>query len=570
MAATRTSPTPHSPSSSPRLPSPPPFPESQIGPHSPNPAISGDAMSAAAAADPAPYEAAAMRRVRPGTKAADMSTGPPLVPLPEVRPFPRCSLHEGLADGFDPQLDSPFQLQEHLKALYHEATTDASAPDGRSVPITRAAAARLARPPERVERALWLYELGRFLVQRANGLIVGFFADAPPCGARHCPEMRASEWQYLCAVHDPPKSCCAIDYCCHTLDWAAATLTSPRHFPSRLTLGGGGNPNEASAGGGSSGQAASVRQLTNIFRRVYRMFAHAWSQHRDVFWALEAREGLYVFYKTVCDAYQLIPEENYTIPPEAEGLPPAHAAAAAPAAAAPSSTSNAAAAPPPAAATQEPQPPPPQMPAPPPGTGGPEPITRTGAMLPGAAAVERPAPAPSQPGTVAQDPPPAAAPPQPGPPPDAAATRRHRPTPSTGATVAPIVEGEEDDAADAASVATAVAPGSNEEERAAPRDAPAAAPDAEDTPAGSASGVEPSVPADEEEPDRRASVVASGSAAARPEAEESGDGGPRAAGAAVEDGADAETGGDGVSAGSGETPASPDGARKERLYLEDV
>ena len=27
-----------------------------------------------------------------------------------------------------------------------------------------------------------------------------------------------------------------------------------------------------------------------------------------------------MFYKTVCDIYQLIPEENYTIPPEAEGI----------------------------------------------------------------------------------------------------------------------------------------------------------------------------------------------------------------------------------------------------------
>ena len=122
--------------------------------------------------------------------------------------------------------------------------------------------------------------------------------------------MRASEWQYLCAVHDPPKSCCAIDYCCHTLDWAANILTSQKHFPSRLTLGG-------DAPGGSQ---ASVRQLTNIFRRVYRMFAHAWFQHKDVFWTLENQEGIYVFYKTVCDIYQLIPEENYTIPPEAEGL----------------------------------------------------------------------------------------------------------------------------------------------------------------------------------------------------------------------------------------------------------
>ena len=145
---------------------------------------------------------------------------------------------------------------------------------------------------------------------RANDLIVSFFRESPPCSATTCPEMRASEWQYLCAVHEPPKPCCAIDYSCHTLDWAAYILTSQKQFPSRLTLG-----SEA-----SGGTQQGVRQLTNIMRRVYRIFAHAWFQHRGVFWDVEGREGLYMLFKTVCDVYGLIPEENYTIPREAEGL----------------------------------------------------------------------------------------------------------------------------------------------------------------------------------------------------------------------------------------------------------
>ena len=35
---------------------------------------------------------------------------------------------------------------------------------------------------------------------------------------------------------------------------------------------------------------------------------------------MEEQEGLYIFFKTVCDDYNLIPEDNYTIPPEAEGI----------------------------------------------------------------------------------------------------------------------------------------------------------------------------------------------------------------------------------------------------------
>jgi hypothetical protein len=144
---------------------------------------------------------------------------------------------------------------------------------------------------------------------KVNNLLIAFFTEEPPCSAQTCPEMRASEWQYLCAVHDPPKPCCAIDYCCHTLDWATHILTSPKYFPSRLTLG-------SDAGGGPQ---ASMRHLTNIFRRLYRIFAHAWFQHRAVFWQVEGCDGLYVFFKAVCDVYQLIPQDNYTIPPDAEG-----------------------------------------------------------------------------------------------------------------------------------------------------------------------------------------------------------------------------------------------------------
>src|ERR1700761_2493507 len=87
-----------SPSSSPRLPSPPPIPEVQFGPQSPGVDLSKE-LSLEATSKP---DEGAARRIRPGTKAADMAIGPPLVPLS--------------------QLDSPFQLQEHLKSLYSHLT----------------------------------------------------------------------------------------------------------------------------------------------------------------------------------------------------------------------------------------------------------------------------------------------------------------------------------------------------------------------------------------------------------------------------------------------------------------
>src|SRR5205814_4574572 len=87
---------------------------------------------------------------------------------------------------------------------------------------------------------------------------------------------------------------------------------SSKNFPSRLSLGHSGE-----AGGGSE---QGLKQLTNVMRRLYRIFAHAWFQHRSVFWQVESQTGLYVFFKTVCDQYSLIPENGYTLPPEAEGI----------------------------------------------------------------------------------------------------------------------------------------------------------------------------------------------------------------------------------------------------------
>ncbi|KAH7353416.1 Mob1/phocein family protein [Plectosphaerella cucumerina] len=268
--------------SSPRLPSPPPAAEDQLGPQSPM------GSGAQANRQPSQHEQSlidsnAKRRIHPGSKAQDMAAGPPLMPLNE--------------------LDSAFQLQEHLAALHYYHTNSGTQA------ITRATAMQLATPPPSIDRTLWLYELCRFLISQCNTLIVGFLFDAPPCSASTCPEMRASEWQFLCAVHEQPKSCCAIDYCCHTLDWAANVVTDPKIFPSRFVVS-----SDAHA------KSVAVKNLVNVFRRLHRIFAHAWFQHRAVFWGTEGQTGLYVFFKTVCDMYELLPAENYKLPPEAEGL----------------------------------------------------------------------------------------------------------------------------------------------------------------------------------------------------------------------------------------------------------
>ncbi|SZF02094.1 unnamed protein product [Blumeria hordei] len=278
------------PPTSPRLPSPPPPTEIQIGPKSTSMARSHN--EELLNVEQSVIEANSKRRIHPGTRAADMATGPSLIPLSE--------------------LDSAFQLQEHLKALHYDCSKSSS--HASIGPISREDARMIATPPEGVDKALWLYELCRFLINKCNDLILGFLFDDPPCSAKTCPEMRASEWQFLCAVHQIPRPCCAIDYCCHTLDWATNIVTSQKIFPSRLSLGAGDTIAERSVG---------VTHLTNIFRRLHRIFAHAWFQHRQVYWSVENSTGLYTLFKLVSDTYELLPAENYQLPPEAEGLEPA-------------------------------------------------------------------------------------------------------------------------------------------------------------------------------------------------------------------------------------------------------
>lgn len=71
---------------SPRLPSPPPPAEIQIGPKSPGLGSSA-ADQELQQIEQTMLNANAKRRIHPGTKSAEMAAGPPLVPLNEVGPL---------------------------------------------------------------------------------------------------------------------------------------------------------------------------------------------------------------------------------------------------------------------------------------------------------------------------------------------------------------------------------------------------------------------------------------------------------------------------------------------------
>lgn len=193
------------------------------------------------------------QRLRPGTKKENL----PIAPLMQL------------------DFSDLFSLETYLKGLLANET---------SHPISVRRAKEIAQAPKGVDPWLWVYELVKQFIIDLNVLVVGMLEDA--CSSQKCPEMRANEWQYLCACHSPPQECAAIDYILHTLDHATALLCSNKYFPSKMSI-----------------PASSTRHFSSIMRRLYRIFSHAWYKHYDVFWKVENKISLYRRFMAVSEHY---------------------------------------------------------------------------------------------------------------------------------------------------------------------------------------------------------------------------------------------------------------------------
>ena len=130
------------------------------------------------------------------------------------------------------------------------------------------------------ELNVWKYEQVRYFCKQLNWLSTELQGYCPP---RKYPQMIATEqWIFLCAAHKTPKECAAVDYMRHTLHFVGNQLVSyakilytiklvglkflhsrplndPKRFPSRSNV-----------------KDVAVVKLSNICRRVYRIFAHAY------------------------------------------------------------------------------------------------------------------------------------------------------------------------------------------------------------------------------------------------------------------------------------------------------
>ena len=118
------------------------------------------------------------------------------------------------------------------------------------------------------------------------------------CTGATCPQMKATdEWIYLCAAHSPPKECCAIDYIIHTIDWTTAMLNNSKLFHSRVTI-----------------DKSSAKHFQSIARRLYRVFAHAYFHHYEVFVEFERERRLCERFTKFINQTRLVASKLQIIP----------------------------------------------------------------------------------------------------------------------------------------------------------------------------------------------------------------------------------------------------------------
>ncbi|KAI9023746.1 mps one binder kinase activator-like 3-like protein [Phycomyces nitens] len=176
-------------------------------------------------------------------------------------------------------LESSFNVQEYLQ---------------QSIRADRSQVDRLVELPKGVDDEVWQYEHLRQVCLELGLLVV---ALGPECTAENCPEMKAEGWLYLCAAHPATQSCPAIDYIIHTLDGATTLLNNAKYFPSRISV-----------------PEPSLKHFQSIARRLYRIFAHAYCHHREIYEFFENDTSLYARFRLLSRKYELVPLNLITIP----------------------------------------------------------------------------------------------------------------------------------------------------------------------------------------------------------------------------------------------------------------
>jgi len=206
------------------------------------------------------------KRVLPGTKAADL-------------------WNWKLDDKYE-DLQGTFAAQEYLHQLILKDPSNVAA---------------IIQHPPSVDKNVWILEHLRRFLSELNLLMV-YLDDE--CTVDTCPKMCATkDWEFLCAAHEEPKKCCAMDYVSHTLVGFVSLLSNPTHFPSRTKV-----------------SSESAKYFSSVVRRLYRVPAHAFYHHRASFDKFEAKTHLTERFVQFSLKYALMVPAQLSPPIEIPGL----------------------------------------------------------------------------------------------------------------------------------------------------------------------------------------------------------------------------------------------------------
>lgn len=179
---------------------------------------------------------------------------------------------------------SALALAEHIQDLLREDSSDVE---------------RIYElPADNVDPLAWQYEhLRQFLIE-FNLLLV---ALGDTCTPETCPKMTASnEWQYLCSAHKKPQDCAAIDYMTHTIDGSTALLTNAKQFATRTEV-----------------SPVNAKYFQSMARRLYRIFAHVYYHHRQIFDEMEAEMHLCARFSHFVMKFNLMSPSMLLVPQDA-------------------------------------------------------------------------------------------------------------------------------------------------------------------------------------------------------------------------------------------------------------
>ena len=126
------------------------------------------------------------------------------------------------------------------------------------------------------------------------GLFVVYLS--PQCNQKNCSKMQATtKFRYRCSAHRKPKDCNSIQYMVHTLDLFTEKMSSPQYIYSNEKIP----------------EKKAKKDMGDLCRRVYRIFAHSFFHHQQLFDHYEATHLLCTRFILFFRKYQLVPNQLF-------------------------------------------------------------------------------------------------------------------------------------------------------------------------------------------------------------------------------------------------------------------